>query len=250
MLILNKILNIIFPPLCFSCQKILPEKNILGICESCKKSLNINFHFFCPLCRRRLPKLENNCHKKLNFVLGSPFYFENKTIQNIIHNLKYHNAKGAASLLAFFIVEYLLFAFSHMENKYQKMVLIPVPLHKKRERQRGYNQAYLLAKEIKTWKEKIDLNQEIPPLEINAQLVFRIKNTPSQTELKEEKERKENVKNAFIIKNEENFYFDEKTLIAIVDDVFTSGATISEIYHLLKKKYKKAKIIALTASQA
>lgn len=189
---LENILDIIFPPLCFSCKNILSakEKN-LGICGNCWRELKINFHFFCPFCGGRLPNLKNNCHKKEKFILGAPFEFNNPKVRNIIHNLKYFSAKKAAFSLGFFIVQYLLqIPYIHKLKKAQnKIILLPLPLHKSKERKRGFNQASLIAQGIKLWKEKLDVNELLPSFEVNTQIIQKIKNTPSQTEKNSAQER-------------------------------------------------------------
>jgi ComF family protein len=96
--------------------------------------------------------------------------------------------------------------------------LIPVPLHKKRQAQRGYNQSLELAKHLAN---KLD----IP---INASLCKRIVNTDPQSELPM-KSRRKNVKNAFALNNDRM-----PKHIAIVDDVITTGSTINEISRLFK----------------
>ena len=117
---------------------------------------------------------------------------------------------------------------SYFANKFTDIILdknnlpealIPVPLHKKRQSQRGYNQSLQLAK-------CLGKKLNIP---VNTDLCERIINTDPQSELPM-KSRKKNVKNAFRLNNN-----NVPEHIAIVDDVITTGSTINEIAQLFKK---------------
>jgi len=105
-----------------------------------------------------------------------------------------------------------------LKNLEKKYVLIPVPLHKNRLRKRGYNQAYEIAKELsKLTNRKLDNS------------LIRNKNTEMQAQLKF-KQRAENVKNAFELKEELKHKY-----IILVDDVMTSGNTLKECAKTLIK---------------
>jgi ComF family protein len=102
-------------------------------------------------------------------------------------------------------------------------LICPIPLHKKRLRQRKYNQAALLSRTIAK-------NLNLPNI---ADLLIRTKNTPSQTNLPY-KERIANIKNAFII-NPKFINLIKKQNIVIIDDVLTTGATANECARILHK---------------
>lgn len=100
-------------------------------------------------------------------------------------------------------------------------LVVPIPLHRTRLRERGFNQSLLLAKEIGTvWGIPIDY--------INLQ---RIRPTEPQINLKG-KERIRNVKGAFAVKGEKAF---KGKRVLLIDDVYTTGATVSECSKVLKK---------------
>jgi ComF family protein len=92
--------------------------------------------------------------------------------------------------------------------------LVPVPLHPKRKRQRGFNQALLLARELAREKE----------IQLLKKSLVKIKNRPPQT-LVQSQERGKNIKGAFGVNNEEKI---KDKVVLLVDDVFTTGATITE----------------------
>jgi ComF family protein len=114
-------------------------------------------------------------------------------------------------------------------------VIIPVPLHPKRKRQRGFNQAQLIVKELSRLKR----------IEIVEECLVKNRNTPPQTLLDEE-EREKNVSGAFGIKKEENI---KEKVVLLVDDVYTTGATIRECSSVLKEAGVK-EVRAITLAQA
>ncbi|MBN2279934.1 MAG: ComF family protein [Candidatus Marinimicrobia bacterium] len=111
-------------------------------------------------------------------------------------------------------------------------ILVPVPLHAIKKRERGYNQSELIAKGI----------SEITKIPVVTNLVKRIKNTATQTKMNK-KERIENMHRAFVAQSE----IVAKTVI-IVDDVYTTGTTINSVAEAMKNKKGNLKIIAYTAA--
>jgi len=141
------------------------------------------------------------------------FYFEG-ALSELVYGLKYHQKPEYARLLAEMTVEY--FDFSGVE------ALVPVPLHPFRRRDRGYNQAELIAKELGKLL-------DIPVLTKGLQ---RIKDTSSQTHLTA-KQRRKNLVSAFEVKGD---VFESFSHIALVDDVITTGATMQRLALTLKRK--------------
>jgi ComF family protein len=245
----EKLFDLFFPPLCSSCKNTLQkQEKELWICANCFKAANAHFHFFCPVCKNRIPQFKAICHKKEKFILGASFDFSNEIIKNLIHNLKYSSAKKAAVALGFFMAQYLLQinGIKNLKNEYPKFYLLPVPLSKIKERKRGYNQAALIAEQFKIWVEKIDKENILPALEIQNDAILKVKNNQSQTAQKCEAERIKNVEGVFKLNPKVNFK--NKNLI-ILDDVFTSGATTREISKILKNE-KVKKIIVLVSAKA
>lgn len=105
-------------------------------------------------------------------------------------------------------------------------LIIPVPLHKKREKDRGFNQSVLLARYI---KKEINV-----PLNINT--LLRVKNTKVMHRLTK-KERRDNVEDAF--KVVENGVIEDKDIL-LIDDIFTTGATVNACSQLLKNSGAKS----------
>ncbi len=115
-------------------------------------------------------------------------------------------------------------------------LILPVPLHIKRLRQRGFNQALLLAKSL------------FPDAgaKIHYDILFRQTNTPTQTGLSG-RERRKNLKNAFIVKKASEI---SGRNILIIDDVFTTGSTVNECAGVLKKKgCKRVEILTICRAE-
>lgn len=93
-------------------------------------------------------------------------------------------------------------------------IIIPVPISKKREKQRGYNQSYLIAKELSRFLE----------IQLIDYCLYKFKDVIEQSKLNKE-ERKQNLKNVYLLKNEEKI---RNKKILLVDDIFTTGATANE----------------------
>jgi ComF family protein len=101
--------------------------------------------------------------------------------------------------------------------------MIPIPLHPKKERERGFNQSLLIAEALR------DFLSGSPPL--ISQILVRVKNTKAQAEIKDSDKRKENVRSCFAVKNPSEI---KGKNIILIDDVFTSGATANEAVRTLK----------------
>lgn len=113
--------------------------------------------------------------------------------------------------------------------------IIPVPLHPKKEKERGFNQAQLLGRELAKRKQ----------IELIEDRLVKVNRTPPQTSL-EAKEREKNLKGAFQVKNGEKI---KGKVVLLVDDVFTTGSTLQEC-SLALRKAGALEVRALTVAQA
>jgi ComF family protein len=200
------LLDFLFPRTCFGCQK---EGSYL--CEDCKATLEIS-----------------SFHQKANLEWLSDLYFalvyQKLLIQKLIRQYKYQPfIKELNKTLASLIIEH----FQLIDNKpdFTNFVLLAVPSEKKRKRWRGFNPAEEIGRSLaEFW--------EIP---LMNEVLLKIKNTPPQVELSD-KERKKNVKGAFVCQLPEKI---KGRKILLVDDVFTTGATLTECARVLKKSGAK-----------
>lgn len=243
----NIILDILFPPICVNCRKTLTnaendaDQRGKIICEQCLGLIKLNSALFCPVCRARLAELssalrENKkiCHRDAPYFLAAAGNYDDPVLQNLIHYFKYKSFENLAPILGELLIKYFkLLSFETF--KLLNFVIVPIPLHRCRERERGFNQAKLLA--------------EITARHFNLPLIDglkRIKNNEPQAKMKNSEKRTKNISGCFEIKNPEAI---RGKNIILIDDVFTSGATMNEAARILKKN-GSGKIIALVLAKA
>lgn len=159
-------------------------------------------------------------------------HYHTPLMRNLIAKYKYEFAKDIAPHLSDLLEKHLIAARFEKNNNY---VIIPVPLHIKRERWRGFNQAGLIAE---------DIAQRFA-LPYYSQTLLRVKNTTPQIQMNNRTKRLENIKGAFVCKNEKNIH--GKTVI-LVDDIATTGGTIAECAKTLKQSGAKSVIAFVIAS--
>ena len=200
----DDILNIIFPKVCCSCDTALTK----------------NEEMLCFHCRRELPKanfpnltdneLVNRFYGKLNIDFGSAylFFYKSGIAQKMLHQLKYGRLPELGELMGRW------FGYELLENKINEKVdvIIPVPLHPKKERLRGYNQSFFIAKGI----------SEVTGIPIEDKALKRINYEESQTR-KSKEQRWVNVADAFMLIDRQKIVGKR---ILLVDDVITTGATL------------------------
>lgn len=205
-------LDLIFPKECVGC-------GIEGywICFDCQKEIIEIKSFYCPNCQKLTPNGEfcRLCRKnyKLSGIIIAGHY-KFGPLREAIHSYKYD---GIFELEIFF--KPLL--ISRLKNNLPQgeKIIIPIPLHHKKEMKRGFNQAERLAKII-AQKFKLPLKTKI---------LKRIKETEAQMSLKK-KERKENIAGAFKVITSDKI---KNKTILLVDDVATTGLTLNEAAKVL-----------------
>jgi len=227
-MIFDLFIDLLFPSQCLNCE----SKTASGaaICGICLTKVRFNRTLFCAKCRARLPANKKICHPDFPYILGAATDYENEAVKNLIHGLKFRFIRRAAEPLAEFLIQYI----EELSLPINTLTLIPMPLGKKRERERGFNQSRLIA-------ELVAKHFSMPLVE-NA--LLRERNTDPQSELSFE-ERSINIKDCFSIKNAE---FIRGKNILLLDDVITSGATFLEASLALKAAGAR-KIIALAAAK-
>ncbi len=220
------IFDFILPRICASCgTKLTQDEKV--ICNHCKDQL-----IFAD--NERLEHEYFRKFKKNNYIddFTSLFVFETGTpIQDLIHSVKYDNKFRNGS----YIGRQIALNLKDTIISWQPSFIIPIPLHSLKKAERGYNQSYYIAKGIGTL-----LN--IP---VKQNIIRRSRYTQTQTKLNMD-ERRENMRNAFLLKNRE---FINESRIILLDDVITTGATVSECGKILKENGAE-KVFALSAAIA
>ena len=225
----NFIKDILFPPECLFCRRA-----DAWVCRYCFKKIKFNATPYCLGCKQINDYGEfcSNCQP--NYYLEGIFIagnYEDPILSQLIKKLKYQFLKTLSQPLGDFLNLYLqnqiclnplLNRSPYLNPKLKisanKILVVPVPLHKKRYRWRGFNQAELLARVVATnfgWKLNLDLQR----------LIYK---TP-QVKLNE-RERRQNVEQAFVWKGQNL----NGRQILLVDDVTTTGATLNDAGRALK----------------
>lgn len=174
-------------------------------------------------------------HEKKNVV--TIFSYDNNLIRQTIWSLKFRRNKKLAKVFAQILYDEILEKLSEemLFFNFKKPILVPIPISKKRLRERGFNQVELIAKEMSL----LDMNNSFI---FKKDILLKHQDTPHQSRAKNKKERLENIKNSFSIKNKKEIK--DKNII-LLDDITTTGATLNEAKKILRRNGAK-KIICLT----
>ncbi len=220
--IVNKIISLIYPPKCIFCNSIMPIGTDIEICNYCYGKIKFIKGKTCIICGQELDKrtLNNKCFD----CRRSNYYFEhnispcryNSNIRQAIINLKFFGKKRYAKTLGQLMIKKL------KENTEMPIINIVtyVPLNNKKKIERGFNQAQLLAKELAGYTN----------CKTAKNLLIKTKATLPQEKLNKH-QRLKNIKGVFKVKDK-NIIKDK--VILLVDDVYTTGATVNECAKVLK----------------
>ena len=205
-------LDLLFPRWCLGCGK---EGEY--ICGDCRRSLPFITPPLCPRCGRpeSRGRLCPGCAETEAEIDGirAPFLFDG-VIRRAVHEFKYRNLRALAPPLAVLLHQYI------RENPLPGEVLVPVPLHPKRYRERGYNQSALVAREL----------GRIAGLPVVGDCLIRRGYTPPQARTASVGERRVNVAGAFACRDGGL----RGKMVILIDDVSTSGATLNACAAALK----------------
>ncbi len=223
--IITGLCDLVFPRNCFICHNQIPTQNSQeGVCPDCLRCMRMNFPPFCQKCNRHLqgPYVAALCHNcrtykpHFDFAWGACLYTAH--LKKMIHSFKY----GQKTMLRHTLANLMI---SHVK-KYsldiqQFDLLIPIPLHPTRQRERGYNQAFCLAQGLSKY-------YKIP---LKPNILKRVEHTKNQTSLSR-KDRWTNLTSAFKMSTPSNV---NNKSILLIDDLLTTGATSSQAAQTLKE---------------
>lgn len=230
-------LNLLFPPVCPVCQTPFAVKGEgLIICPDCHKAIRPVLPPYCPCCGLPYPSGEGHLcaaclRERRYFTIHRTCALYEGALKEAIHRFKY----GGVFPLVRVFGDLLQPTLQALTRSYPIDVMIPVPLHIRRLRERGFNQALLLVRELSK-------RMGIPYQE---RALKKIKDTPVQIALKK-RERRKNLRGAFQVKDREAI---RGKAIVLVDDVYTTGATINECSRTLLKAGAK-QVAVLTVARA
>ena len=215
MLFLNTILDIIFPVKCLSC-------GYAGV-------------DLCLVCTSNFPPAERE-NAKWVFSL---FDYRHPPLKKALWLLKYRGKKRLANIFAEIMYGKILEELSDLSimQNFRDVIIIPIPLSALGLRERGYNQAELIAKKLSELDGNINFK-------IEKHILIKNKETKHQARIKNRNERLRNLSGAFAVKNE---LLIKNRNIILIDDITTTGATLNEAKKILKKAGTR-KIIAFTVA--
>ncbi|MDY0390070.1 MAG: ComF family protein [Desulfobulbus oligotrophicus] len=213
--------DLLFPPLCLGCQQRLGSSHPPLLCPECSKKLIFIRSPLCSLCGTPFPKgadhLCGDCLAgRYSFDLARSLCQYCPPISDLILALKFHGRLTGIATFRTLLDQSALFEIFTTPD-----IILPVPLHKKRLRQRGFNQAQLITSGcFLQWRKKIVLN-----------LLTRHRPTTPQAVLSGSKRRR-NVHNVFSLSRPDLV---AGARVLLVDDVYTTGSTINACSKILRK---------------
>lgn len=233
----RSLIDLIFPPRCTACAKILEEHRVPHICEACFEGLRFCVPPLCPICGAPYADRTAADHPCETCLLSpAPFTAVRSVaaytgvLQDMIHRCKYGHDVSLGEFLGDMMADFHYPSF----NLNDYTMVMPVPLHIKRLRERGFNQSLLLAGAI-AGRHK---------LKLDYLSLTRTTPTPPQTTFGRQ-EREENVKGAFSVTRPLRLRGEK---VILVDDVYTTGSTVRECARVLKRS-GIASVAVLTLSR-
>ena len=224
--IFNSLLTVLFPATCVLCENAVEDIALGVVCQLCWETVrplqggvcrqcgygfaSQNIHSERPLC--------GGCRRGLfQFDFARAFSRFDDPLKEIIHQFKYRAHPSLAKPLAGLL-------FSVYQSNFEGLsadLVLPVPMHKSREKQRGFNQAHELSKHF----------SRLAYIPLQASILFRVKATRVQAGLSR-RERRLNLVGSFQVSGR-SWIKDKRVML--IDDVFTTGATVNECAKLLKQ---------------
>lgn len=233
---LSALASLFYPPACVVCAENIEAAEYL--CADCQRRAPRIVAPFCAKCSEPFPgaitqefRCANCAHRKLHFDCAVAVYRSRGLVRKLVHDFKYGAQRHLRYPLAAWLRETLDDA--RLRGRHFDLI-VPVPLHPARERERGFNQAALLAELL------------ADSLQLPARPVLeRIRYTTTQTAY-DRAERMENLAGAFRLRKNRDV---RDLRVLLIDDVLTTGSTLSECARVLKAA-GAASVHAATAARA
>ena len=235
------LLDFAFPSSCVGCDTPLARGAML--CDICMRAVPLRTALHCGRCEARVPAImppngksagipRKICHRDHPYLLAAATRYAHPHVRKLVHALKFRSALCAAAHLGAIMARF----WSMLELRIRDPLLVPIPLGARRERERGFNQADAIAQEVGRHLR----------CSIASHALTRIRETAPQSLLSGAAERHGNVAGAFAVNAPPTV---RGRIVLLIDDVATSGATLSEAARALRLAGARA-VIALVAAKA
>lgn len=219
------LLNVLFPvkcPLCGGVQRNSPG----GICEECRNKLPLVEEPCCKKCGKPVFSLEEeycqDCRKKTGSLeQGTALWVYTDKMKKAMADFKYGGCMSDSAIYA----KELLFYRGNKIMSWRPEGIVPVPLHWRKKWFRGYNQAACIAEAL----------GESLHLPVYSELLVRLRYTKPQKGL-DDRQRAENLKGAIGLNERAGETISQLRSVLLVDDIYTTGATLEECAKVLKKQ--------------
>ena len=190
--------------------------------------------FLCYACPTDFPRAERPTLKWIYPALD----YRHAGVRKAVHLLKYKRKKQIAQVLGDLLYERIIEEVHDLEkmHNFTNPVYISIPLHWKKYKKRGFNQVDLLLRQIE--------RNSTEKIKIKKRTLIKLRDTSNQARIKNRKERLENVVGSFVVRRPEKV---KGRNIILLDDVATTGATLSEARKVLKEAGAK-KVVAFTVA--
>src|SRR5437764_7473034 len=232
----GSIASLLYPPACTICSA--PVESGEYLCAECESKVSRIVPPFCATCSEPFDgaitttfSCVNCAHRRLYFEAAVSAYRARGIVRHVILNFKYGRQIHLRHLVARWLVRAL---DDERLRERQFDAIVPVPLHPARQRERGFNQAMLLAEWLSS-----HLGLPLRPA------LERIHYTTTQTAF-DRSERMQNLRGAFRLRKKADV---RKLRVLLIDDVLTTGSTLSECARILKKGGARS-VYAATAARA
>ena len=224
--------TVLFPSSCRLCESPLLQFSRLPVCSACIDSIQSFDLVRCDICGEAVNSFQNGeelvlcgmCRRaRPGFVRAYAYGSYNAELRGLIHLLKYQQVKPAAEPLGRLLAASLN---DFQAERMDPILVVPVPLFRAKERQRGFNQAEMLSRAAIKHLSRGSL----PRFELHPGNLQRVRSTVSQTGLTSHQRRK-NVRGAFALRRPQLV---QGRSVLLVDDVYTTGTTLNECARVLR----------------
>ena len=220
--IIAPLLGVLYPKRCVACDKVLLKiEKELGFCASCSTKVKLVGPTCCmkcgtPIADDRVEFCRNCVNTTRAFTQNKAIYQYTGDMKEAMYRFKYGNRRCYGKTFA----EHALHYYGSWIKNNGIEAIVPVPMYKKKEKQRGYNQAEVFARAL----------SEVTAIPVANKIVQRNKDTEAMKQLNALKRKKNLLKAFSLVKNDVQF-----SKVLLVDDIYTTGTTMDEVAKVLKQ---------------